>query len=130
MMTDPVADMLTRIRNANRNQFKTVSMPTSKLKVRIAEILKEEGYINDFQIQGEGVKAQLELQMKYVDEQCVITGIQRVSKPGLRRYVGKDAIPRVLGGLGVAILSTSKGVITGKEARRLSVGGELVCQVW
>ena len=130
-MTDPVADMLTRIRNASRASHKAVSIPGSRLKEAIAKILKEEGYIVDFSVSGEKASRAIKVKLKYAEEgQKVITTIKRISKPGLRIYVGKDEIPSVLNGLGVNILSTPKGVITDKTARELGVGGELLCSVF
>ncbi len=131
-MTDPVADMLTRIRNANMAQKDNVDIPTSKLKARIAEILKEEGFIKNFkEIEGGNPQGILRLQLKYgPDGEKVITGLKRISKPGMRVYAKKDEIPRVLGGLGIAIISTSQGVVTDREARKMDLGGEVICYVW
>ena len=128
-MSDPIADMLTRIRNAQMVEKATVSMPSSKLKVAIAQVLKDEGYIEEFKIGGETAKPVLDIALKYHVGQPVIVRIDRVSKPGLRCYRPSDAIPRVMDGLGVAILSTSKGVITDRKARALGVGGEILCYV-
>ena len=128
-MSDPIADMLTRIRNAQMVEKATVSMPSSKLKVSIAQVLKDEGYIEEFNIGGETAKPVLDIALKYHAGQPVIVRIDRVSKPGLRCYRQSDAIPRVMDGLGVAILSTSKGVITDRKARALGVGGEILCYV-
>ncbi len=130
MMTDPIADMLTRIRNANRKRFRKVAMPPSKMKSQIAEVLKTEGYIEDFETQGEGVKKELVLSLKYKGMETVVQGLTRISKPGLRRYAGFREIPRVLGGLGTAILSTSQGVMAGQKAKSLKLGGEVLCFVW
>ena len=130
MMTDPIADMLTRIRNANNRKFTSVSMPSSKMKVKIAEVMKNEGYIEGFEVEGEDHSKILKIDLKYKKGQKVIQGLERVSKPGLRNYSGFRGIPRVLGGLGTAIVSTSKGVIAGKKARQLGVGGEVLCYVW
>lgn len=131
MLTDPVADMLTRIRNALQAEKMDVLVPASKLKIEIARILRKEGYINDFQYIEDGKQGILKLFLKYTPEgEPVISGLKRVSKPGGRVYVPKDRIPRVLNGLGIAILSTSKGVLTDREARRLGVGGELLCYIW
>jgi len=130
MMTDPIADMLTRIRNANNRRFTSVSMPSSKMKVKIAEVMKNEGYIEGFEVEGEDHSKILKIDLKYKKGQKVIQGLERVSKPGLRNYSGFRGIPRVLGGLGTAIVSTSKGVIAGKKARQLGVGGEVLCYVW
>ncbi|MBC7326672.1 30S ribosomal protein S8 [bacterium] len=131
VLTDPIADMLTRIRNALRAEKEVVVVPASKLKVEIARILRKEGYIHDFQFVDDGKQGLLKIYLKYTPEgEPVITGLKRVSKPGGRVYVSKDEIPRVLNGLGIAILSTSKGVLTDREARRLGVGGEVICYVW
>ena len=130
MMTDPIADMLTRIRNANNRLFSSVSMPSSKMKVQIAEVMKNEGYINDFGVAGDGHAKTLTIDLKYKKGEKVIQGLERISKPGLRSYTGFREIPRVLGGLGTAIVSTSKGIIAGKKARKLGVGGEILCFVW
>jgi small subunit ribosomal protein S8 len=128
-MSDPIADMLTRIRNAQMVEKTGVSMPSSKLKVAIAKVLKDEGYIEEFKIGGEAAKPVLDIELKYHAGSPVIVRIDRVSKPGLRIYRQSDAIPRVMDGLGVAILSTSKGVITDRKARALGVGGEVLCVV-
>ena len=128
-MTDPISDMLTRIRNAHRALLPETNMPHSKLKENIARILQKEGYISGFTIEGKVVKT-LKLKLKYTDKRGVIEGLSRVSKPGLRRYVGATEIPRVRGGLGTAIVSTSQGILTGVEARKKKVGGELLCYVW
>ncbi len=131
MMTDPIADMLTRIRNGLQSRRPAVEMPSSTKKVAIAEVLRGEGYVKGFSVQGEGPKKTLRVELRYVGKQePVVTGIRRVSKPGLRVYTGADEIPRVYGGLGVAILSTSKGVMSGGQARRLRLGGEVICHVW
>ena len=132
-MTDPIADMLTRVRNANTAKHDDVSMPSSKLKEALAELLKSEGYIQDFKTAERADKPGkiLSIDMKYSpDRERTITGIKRVSKPGLRVYKKSDEIPRVLGGLGVAVLSTSQGLMTDREARRRNVGGEVLCYVW
>lgn len=128
-MTDPISDMLTRLRNANRALLQDVVMPHSKLKESIAQILKREGYIADCAIEAKPAKA-LKIKLKYQGRQGVITGLRRVSTPGLRRYVGAGEIPRVLGGMGTAILSTSRGVMTGYEAQKQKIGGEVVCFIW
>ena len=128
-MSDPIADLLTRIRNAQMVAKQTVSVPSSKVKVAIAQVLKDEGYIEEFEIGGEAAKPVLDIALKYHAGQAVIVRIERVSKPGLRVYRQSDAIPRVMDGLGVAILSTSKGVITDRKARALGVGGEVLCVV-
>ena len=132
-MTDPIADMLTRIRNANTAHFDTVSMPGSKLKESLAAILVEEGYIGGFQVSDTPGKPgnTLQITMKYAPDRArTISGIKRVSKPGLRVYARADKIPRVLGGLGVAVVSTSKGLMTDREARKKRMGGEVLCYVW
>lgn len=128
-MTDPVADMLTRIRNAQMAEKVSVAMPSSKIKVAIASVLKEEGYIDDFAVRDSEGKAQLDLALKYYAGNPVIGRIERVSRPGLRVYKGKDELPRVLDGLGVAIVSTPKGVMTDRKARASNVGGEVLCIV-
>ncbi|MCK5516195.1 MAG: 30S ribosomal protein S8 [Desulfobulbaceae bacterium] len=130
-MSDPLADMLTRIRNGVKARFDSVEMPLSKLKVNIARVLKEEGYILDYQILDQGVQGTLKVDLKYgADNTKAITKIQRVSKPGLRQYKKSGRIPQVLSGLGIGILTTSQGVITDREARRRNIGGELLCEVW
>jgi small subunit ribosomal protein S8 len=130
-MSDPLADMLTRIRNAVMAKFDTVDMPNSKVKVNVAKVLKEEGFINDYQVKDTGVQGVLSITLKYgANREPVIRGIKRVSKPGLRKYSKADAIPKVLTGLGVSIVSTSKGIITDKTARALNTGGEIICEVW
>ena len=130
-MTDPIADMLTRIRNANMVGHESVDVPASKLKKSIAEILVNEGYIAGFDIIEDGKQGIIKIKMKYgQNKEKVITGIKKISKPGLKVYAKKDEIPKVLGGLGIAIISTSKGVITDKEARKQNVGGEVLCFVW
>ena len=131
-MSDPIADMLTRIRNANTAKHDTVDVPASKLKIAIADILVDEGYIAKYDLVEDGSFKTLHITLKYgVDKnEKVISGIKRISKPGLRVYANTEDIPRVLGGLGIAILSTNKGVVTDKEARKLGVGGEVLCFVW
>ncbi len=128
-MSDPIADMLTRIRNAQAVEKAVVAMPSSKVKVAIAKVLKDEGYIEDFAIRGEAGKPELELQLKYYAGRPVIERIERVSKPGLRIYKGAEELPRVMNGLGVAIVSTSSGVMTDRHARAKGVGGEVLCVV-
>jgi small subunit ribosomal protein S8 len=128
-MTDPIADMLTRIRNATRALLPDTEMGYSKMKESIAHILKREGYIAECTVAGD-IKKTLRLKLKYDGRQTVIAGLKRVSSPGLRRYVGADEVPRVLGGLGIAIVSTSKGLMTGTEAKKQKLGGELLCFVW
>ena len=131
-MSDPIADMLTRIRNANTAKHDTVDIPASKMKIAIADILVDEGYITKYDIVEDGNFKSIRVTLKYGADknEKVITGIKRISKPGLRVYAGKDEIPTVLGGLGIAILSTNKGIITDKEARKLQVGGEVLAFVW
>ena len=128
-MSDPIADMLTRIRNAQLVEKVSVSMPASKVKAAIAQVLKDEGYIEDFSIRGEAAKPELELQLKYYAGRPVIERIERVSKPGLRIYKGAEELPRVMNGLGVAIVSTSSGVMADRHARAKGVGGEILCLV-
>jgi small subunit ribosomal protein S8 len=129
--TDPIGDMLTRIRNASSARHEKVLVPKSRLKVRIAEVLKEEGFIKDFVVHQDGVQGAITILLKYsADREPAISDIKRVSKPGLRRYVPNDSIPRILNGMGIAILSTSKGVLVDREARKQKVGGELICTVW
>lgn len=131
-MSDPIADMLTRIRNAGRARHKRVDIPASKLKLEIARILLKERFIANYKFIGEGSpQGNIRVYLKYTpDEEPVIAGIERVSKPGLRRYCGSDEVPRVLGGMGLSILSTSRGIMTGREAKKTGVGGEILCKVW
>ena len=129
-ITDPIADMLTRIRNANSARHDTVDVPASNMKKSIAQILLDEGYIKSYQIVDDGTQGVIHITLKYNGKDKVITGLRRVSKPGLRVYVGADELPRVLRGLGIAIVSTSKGVITDKAARAAHVGGEVLAFVW
>ena len=131
-MSDPIADMLTRIRNANTAKHDTVDVPSSKMKLAIADILVKEGYIAKYDIVEDGNFKNIRITLKYGADknEKIITGLKRISKPGLRIYAGKDELPRVLGGLGVAIISTNQGVITDKEARKLQVGGEVLAFVW
>lgn len=130
-MSDPLADMLTRIRNAVMVKFDSVEMPTSTVKVNVAKVLKSEGYILDYKVVDGKVQDTLKIDLKYgPDAVSVITGLKRVSKPGLRQYTKAKAIPTVLNGMGIAVVSTSKGVITDKEARALNAGGEIICEVW
>jgi small subunit ribosomal protein S8 len=130
-MTDPIADMLTRIRNGVQARHQQVEMPASKLKLAVAEVLRDEGYVVGFAMQGEPPKQKLRVDLKYTGKQePVLTGLRRVSKPGLRVYAGADKLPRVYGGLGVAIVSTSKGVMSGAKARRMRLGGEVLAEVW
>lgn len=128
-MTDPIADMLVRIKNAAAVGKKTVKMPSSKNKVAIANVLKDEGYLADVRVIGDGPKPELEIALKYYQGKPVIERLERVSKSSLRAYRGKDALPRILGGLGVAIISTSKGIMTDSQARSAGVGGEVICLV-
>ncbi len=128
-MSDPIADMLTRIRHAQAVEKETVVMPSSKVKVAIAAVLKDEGYIDDYAVKNDGAKAELTVSLKYYAGRPVIERLERVSKPGLRIYKGSDAIPQVLNGLGVAIVSTSRGLMTDRKARATGVGGEVLCYV-
>ena len=128
-MSDPIADMLTRIRNAQMVGHTEVSMPTSRLKTSIAQVLKDEGYIEDFRVQGEGAGKELRIGLKYYAGRPVIERLERVSKPGLRVYTGRNDSPRIMNGLGVAIVSTSRGVMTDRKARADGVGGEILCIV-
>lgn len=130
-MSDPLADMLTRIRNAVMVKFENVEMPCSNTKIGIAKVLKEEGFISNYSVIEKGPQGVLKIELKYgPKKEAVITGIKRISKPGLRRYAKVDEIPRVLNGLGISIVSTSKGIITDKTARALKTGGEVICEVW
>lgn len=130
-MTDPIADMLTRIRNALINRYSSLEIPGSRIKVEIARVLKEEGYINNYTPIEDEIKKTIKIELKYTPEKdSIITEIRRVSKPGCRVYVNKNEIPRVKGGLGISILSTSRGIMTGIQARRSGVGGELICTIW
>lgn len=131
MYTDPISDFLTRIRNAQKAQKKTVEVPSSKLKLKIAEIMSKQGFIGDFNfVDSSNKQGTLVIKLKYVNNEGVILGLERVSRPGIRKYVPNDKIPKVLNGLGVAIVSTSKGLMTDKEARKLGVGGEVLCSIW
>jgi len=131
VMTDPIADFLTRIRNANSVNHEKVEIPASKVKRTLAEILKGEGFIKDFEYIEDGKQGIIRLYLKYgPNKQKVITGIKRISKPGLRVYVKKDQLPRVLGGLGIAVISTSQGIMSDREARKRQLGGEVICYVW
>jgi len=130
-MSDPLADMLTRIRNATKSHFNSIEMPLSKLKVSVAKVLKSEGYIAEYSILEGGPQGTLKIELKYgANNERVITGIKRVSKPGHRQYKPSDKIPKVMSGLGVAILTTSQGIVTDKEARQKNIGGELLCEIW
>ena len=128
-MTDPISDMLTRIRNAGRALLPTVEMPHSRVKENIANVLKQEGYVAEVTVEA-GMPKKIRLKLKYQGKKNVIEGLRRISKPGLRHYVGATEIPRVLGGLGVSVISTPEGVMTGTEARKKNLGGELLCYVW
>jgi small subunit ribosomal protein S8 len=131
MMTDPIADMLTRIRNASKAKLEKVDIPSSKLKLEIAKILKDEGYIKNLKMVKDRRQGVIRIYLKYTDEESpVIQGIKRISRPGCRVYVGNIAIPRVMGGMGTAILSTPRGVQTGKQAKKDNVGGEVLCHIW
>ena len=131
VVTDPIADMLTRIRNANQMRYKEVEVPASKMKLEIARILKEEGFINDYKVKKNNVQSIIALSLKYgQNKQRVITGLKRISKPGLRVYAKATDVPRVLNGLGIAIISTSKGVMTDKNARTENLGGEVLAYIW
>lgn len=130
-MTDPIADMLTRIRNANQMRYKEVEVPASKIKLEIARILKEQGFISDYEVREEKVQNVMVLNLKYgQNKERVITGLKRISKPGLRVYAKAEEVPSVLNGLGIAIVSTSKGIMTDKEARKQSLGGEVLAYIW
>ncbi len=130
-LTDPIADMLTRIRNAAMGRKKDVRIPSSRMKVEIAKILKEEGYIRNFKVVDDNLQGSLSVMLKYTeDNQSVITGLKKVSKPGCRIYCKADSIPKVLDGLGIVIVSTSTGIVTGKKCQEIGVGGEVLCQIW
>ncbi len=128
-MSDPISDMLTRIRNAGRALLPAIELPHSRIKESVAKILKSEGYVTDVAVEGD-VKKRIKIRLKYQGRKSVIEGLKRVSKPGLRRYVGSTEIPRVRGGLGVAIVSTSEGLLTDAQARKKKLGGELLCYIW
>jgi small subunit ribosomal protein S8 len=130
MLTDPIADMLTRIRNAVRIKAEKVDIPISKMKLEIAKILKEEGFIRAYKILKDRKQGILRVIPKYTENESVITGIKRISKPGRRVYIGSDKIPKVMGGLGVAILTTSRGILSDRSCRRDNIGGEIICNVW
>jgi small subunit ribosomal protein S8 len=131
MINDPIADMLTRIRNANALHYESVKMPSSKLKVEIAKILVEEGFIRGYDVIEDGKQGIIRIQLKYGQTgERVISGLKRISKPGMRVYADKHEVPRVLNGLGISIISTSKGILTDKQARKANVGGEVICYVW
>ena len=129
-MTDPIADLLTRIRNANKMHHEKVSIPSSSLKLNILKVLKEEGFITDYVVIEDNKQNVIEVTLKYNNNECVIKGLRRISKPGLRKYTDVDNLPKVLHGLGIAIISTSKGVMTDSEARKQKVGGEVLAYVW
>jgi small subunit ribosomal protein S8 len=129
-MTDPIADMLTRIRNAVAANHRTLSMPGSKVKLKIAEILKQEGFINEFGWKDEGPQGAIDIQLRWNAEQSAIEGLERVSRPGQRRYARHDQIPKCRNGLGIFIVSTSRGMMTDRAARKAGVGGELICSIW
>ena len=131
VVTDPIADMLTRIRNANQMRYKDVEVPASKLKIEIARILKEEGFIADYKVKKQKIQDSIILILKYgQNKERVITGLKRISKPGLRVYVKAEEVPKVLNGLGIAIISTSKGIMTDKQARKEKLGGEVLAYIW
>lgn len=129
-LSDPIADFLTRLRNANKASKAEVLLPYSKIKAEMARILKEEGYIANYEVETVGQFPQIKIQNKILNRSSAITGLRRVSRPGLRRYVGATEVPRVLGGMGIAILSTPRGLLTGREAKKQNVGGELLAYVW
>ena len=130
MVTDPIADLLTRVRNAAMARHDSVSIPASKMKIAVAKILKDEGFISDFTIVKGEPQRTIKITLKYIDKQPAFIGLERVSKPGLRIYSGKKEIPRVYGGLGIAVISTSKGLMTGQEAWKKNIGGEVLCYIW
>ena len=130
VVTDTIADMLTRIRNANVMHYQEVLVPNSKMKLEIAKILKDEGFIEDYSVNNENVQGTITLTLKYKNKERVITGLKRISKPGLRVYAKADELPTVLNGLGIAIISTSKGIMTDKQARNASLGGEVIAYIW
>ncbi len=131
MYTDPISDYLTRIRNAQRAKRKTVEIPASKTKAKITEILAQNGFIGEFSLEETSNKqGKIIIRLKYYNSEGVILGLERVSRPGIRKYLAKDELPRVLNGLGISIISTSKGLMTDKEARKLGIGGEVVCNIW
>lgn len=129
-VTDPIADFLTRIRNAVKARKKVVEIPASGMKVKMAEILKENNFINDYKVEEDNKQNILQISLRYIDETPSISGLKRISKPGLREYCDQTSIPRVLNGLGIAIISTSKGLMTDKQAKKESVGGEVLCHIW
>lgn len=129
-MTDPIADMLTRIRNAITAKKQTVEIPASRMKKAIADILLEEGYVSDVKVVENGYNGNIVVTLKYADKQSVISGLERVSTPGLRQYAGVENMPKALGGFGIVILSTNKGIMTEKRAKKMNVGGEVLCRIW
>jgi len=129
-LSDPIADFLTRLRNANRAQLQETSVPYSKIKAEIARLLKQEGYITSYELDTDGAHPTIKVTNKLINRASAITGLKRVSRPGLRRYVGSQEVPRVLGGMGIAILSTPQGLLTGRQAKKQNVGGELLAYVW
>ncbi|MFA5400386.1 MAG: 30S ribosomal protein S8 [Dehalococcoidia bacterium] len=130
MVTDPIADLLTRVRNAAMARHDSVNIPASKMKIAVAKILKDEGFISDYSVVKGEPQRMIKITLKYIDKQPAFIGLERVSKPGLRIYSGKKEIPRVYGGLGIAVISTSKGLMTGQEAWKKNIGGEVLCYVW
>jgi small subunit ribosomal protein S8 len=130
MVTDPIADLLTRVRNAAMARHDSVSIPASKMKILVAKILKDEGFVSDYSIIKGEPQRTIKITLKYIDKQPAFIGLERVSKPGLRIYTGKKEIPRVYGGLGIAVISTSKGLMTGQQAWKKNIGGEVLCYVW
>ena len=130
MVTDPIADLLTRVRNAAMARHDSVNVPASKMKIAVAKILRDEGFISDFSIVKGEPQRMIKITLKYIDKQPAFIGLERVSKPGLRIYSGKKEIPRVYGGLGIAVISTSKGLMTGQEAWKKNIGGEVLCYIW
>ncbi len=130
VVSDPIADMITRIRNANRARGGRVEIPSSKIKLEISKILKEEGFVSDYKYKKDNKQGTITILLKYSDRQRIITNLKRISKPGYRVYVSKDDIPEVLGGLGISIMSTSKGIMSGKEAKKRHFGGEVLCYIW
>ncbi len=130
MMTDPIADMLIRIKNASMARKKTIVVPYSKFKEKVAMIMQQEGYVGNVEKKEEGIRSYLVIELRYINKRPVITNMRRESKPGLRKYVAKDAIPNVLGGIGISILSTSSGIMSGGEAKKKGIGGELICTIW
>jgi len=130
MVTDPIADLLTRVRNAAMARHDSVDVPASKMKIAVAKILKDEGFISDYSIVKGEPQRMIKITLKYIDKQPAFIGLERVSKPGLRIYTGKKEIPRVYGGLGIAVISTSKGLMTGQEAWKKNIGGEVLCYIW